>query len=62
MRFLRLFGLFFTILYLALSLHYWSYDREAKRQALQSVAGVIKDVHPSVSFSYPTYRRFVYAE
>ncbi len=62
MKFLAMLAASFSILYLVLVAHAWSYPTKQKAEELTALSLHVKDTKPSLSFPTPAYQRFVYAE
>jgi hypothetical protein len=51
---------FFALLYGIIAVHYVTYERLEKKRCLNEVASSLKTVDLSVSYTYESYRKFVY--
>ncbi|MCR4942585.1 MAG: hypothetical protein K5978_07340 [Campylobacter sp.] len=62
MKFLTILAVFFGVIYLALAVHFFSFDYEKKADEIAKFSKSIKDVKLSTSFENQAYKDFVYAK
>lgn len=62
MKFLVMLAASFSMLYLVLVVHAFSFPTQKKAEELTALSLHVKDAKPSLSFPTEEYKRFVYAQ
>jgi len=62
MKFLAMLAASFSMIYLVLVAHAWSYPTKQKAEEIEALSLHVKDTKASLSFPTPAYQRFVYAQ